>query len=69
MLSNEWDKVKSKDHPRKCWLTQVNSLKKELIPRKNVGNKTKEALDEIEHQEFEVALQHKSKSPVYNGLN
>ena len=27
LLSNEWDKVKCKGHPRKSWLAQVDSLK------------------------------------------
>ena len=30
LLSNECNKVNSKGHPPKCWLTHVNSLKKEL---------------------------------------
>ena len=30
LLANEWDKVKSKGRPRKCWLAHVNSLRKEL---------------------------------------
>ena len=30
LLASEWDKVKSKGRPRKCWLAHVNSLRKEL---------------------------------------
>ena len=39
LLSNEWNKVKGKRIPRKCWLARVNSLKKELN-RQNLGDKT-----------------------------
>ena len=30
LLTNEWDKVKCKGHPRRSWLAQVEFLKKEL---------------------------------------
>ena len=30
LLTNEWDKVKCKAHPRRSWLAQVELLKKEL---------------------------------------
>ena len=30
LLSNEWDKVKSKGYPQKCWLAHVDYLKEEL---------------------------------------
>ena len=56
--------------PQKCWLAHVNSLKKEL----NLQDKIleikliKEALDKRECEEFEMALQHKSKLHVYKEL-
>ena len=58
LLSNEWDKVKSKGHLRKCWLAQVNSLTKEL----NLQDKAlevklvKEVLAKRKCDEFETAL-------------
>ena len=54
----------------KCWLANVNSLTKEL----NLQDKIlrikliKEALDEHECEEFEMAIQHKFKSHVYMEL-
>ena len=51
--------VKSNGHPRKCWIAQVNSLKKEL----NFQDKAlkvklvKEALAKWEREKFEMALQ------------
>ena len=43
LLANEWDKVKSKGRPRKCWLAHVNSLRKELdLQEQNFGEKTNE---------------------------
>ena len=50
LLSNEWNKVKSKRCPQKCWLAYINFLKKEL----NLKDKVleikliKEALDKRE---------------------
>ena len=70
LLSNEWNKVKSRGRPRKCWLSHVNSLKKEL----NLQDKVleikliKEALDKRECEKFEMALQHKLKLRVYKEL-
>ena len=29
-LSNDWDKVKYKGHPKRSWLAQVDSLRKQL---------------------------------------
>ena len=66
LLSNEWNKVKSKGRPRICWLAHVNSLKKGL----NLEDKIleirliKEALDNREWEDFEMALRHKSKLGV-----
>ena len=57
LLSNEWNKVKSKGCPQKCWLAYVNSLKKEL----NLQDKVlelkliEEALDKKACEEFEMA--------------
>ena len=68
MLANEWDKVKSKGRPRKCWLAHVNSLRKELnLQDKILDIKLiKEAIDKRECEEFQMDLQHKSKLRVYN---
>ena len=70
LLANEWDKVKSKGRPRKCWLTRVNFLRKELdLQDKMLGRKLiKEALDRRECEELEMALRHKSRLPVYKEL-
>ena len=48
LLANEWDKVKSKGRPRKCWLARVNSLRKELDLQDKILEKKliKEALTE-----------------------
>ena len=70
LLSNEWNKVKNKGCPRKCWLAHVDSLRKEL----NLQDKIleikliKEALNKRECEELEMALQHKSKLHVYKEL-
>ena len=66
-MSNEWDKVKCKGHPRKTWLAQVDSLKRELdLQDKALNIKImKEALAKRECEEFEMCLQHKSKLQVY----
>ena len=62
--------MKSKGHPRKCWLAHVNFLNKKL----NFQDKIleikliEEALDKRECEEFEMALQHKSKLCVYKKL-
>ena len=70
LLSNEWNKVKGKGHPKKCWLAHVNCLKKELILQDKVlkTKLIKEALDKRECEKFEMALQHKSKLRVYKEL-
>ena len=70
LLANEWDKVKSKGHPRKCWLSHVICLRKEL----NLQDKIleiklhKEVLAKRGSEEFEMALCHKSKLCVYKEL-
>ena len=70
LLANDWDKVKSKSCPRKCWLAHANSLRKEL----NLQDKIlevkliKQALARRECEEFEMALRHKSKLRVYKEL-
>ena len=70
LLSNEWNKVKSRGRPRKCWLSHINSLKKELNLQDDVLEikLMREALDKRECEEFEMALQHKSKLRVYKEL-
>ena len=70
LLSNEWDKAKTKGRPKKCWLAQVQSLRKELnLPDKALEVKQiKEALYKRECEEFEIALQHKSKLRLYREL-
>ena len=70
LLANEWNKVKSKGCPRKCWLAHVNSLKRELTLQQKVLELKliKEALDKRDCEEFVMALQHKSKLRVYNQL-
>ena len=42
LLPNEWNKVKSKRCPQKCWLAHVNYLKKELNlqDKLSLGNKS-----------------------------
>ena len=69
-VANEWDKVKGKGRPRKCWLAHVNSLRKELdLQGKILKRKLiKDALDRREVEEFEMALGHKSKLRVYKEL-
>ena len=56
LLSNEWNKVKSKGRHQKCWPAHVNSLKKELnLQDKALKSKLiKEALDKTELEEFEM---------------
>ena len=62
--------LKSKGHPRKCWLAIVNTLRKEL----NLQDKIleikliKEALERKECEELEMDLGHKSKLHVYKEL-
>ena len=56
LLLNEWDKVKCKGCPRKSWLAQVDSLKKELDLKVLDIKLFKKALDEGECEEFEIAL-------------
>ena len=70
LLSNEWNKVKSKGRLRKCWLVHVNSLKEELNLHDEVleSKIIKRALDKREFEELEMALQHKSKLRVYKEL-
>ena len=70
LLSNEWNKVKSKGLPQKCWLTNVNSLKKELNFQDEVLELKliKETLDTKECEEIEEALQHKLKLHFYKEL-
>ena len=70
LLANEWDKVKSKGRPRKCWLAHVNPLRKELDLQDKILERKliKEALDRRECEEFEMALRHKSKLRVYKEL-
>ena len=62
LLSNEWDKVKCKRSLRKSWLSQVDMFKKIGSPRPSLGHKTNQnGLDKQEYEEFEMALQDKSK--------
>ena len=62
--------MKSKGRPRKCWLAHVNSLRKgSNLQVKILEIKlTKQALDKIECEEFEIALQPKSKLRIYKEL-
>ena len=63
LLSNEWDNVKRKGHPKKI-LACPDGFFKERIgsPRESRGYKTSQkALDKSECEDFEMALQHKSK--------
>ena len=53
LLANEWDKVKSKGHPRKCWLAHVNHFEyKNWIFRSKILKRklNKEALDRRESE-------------------
>ena len=58
LLTNEWDKIKCKDHPRRSWLAQVDFLKKELGLQDQV----------LDIKLVKKALQHKSKLRVYREL-
>ena len=70
LLANEWDTVKTRGRPRKCWVARVNSLKKELNLQDKILElkQVKEALVKRECEKFEMALQHKSKLRVYKEL-
>ena len=70
VLSDEWNKVKSKGCHWKCWFAHVHALKKELsLLNKVLKLKLiKEALDKKESEEFEKALQHKSKLRVFKEM-
>ena len=70
LLSNKWNNKKCKGCPRKSWIAQGDSLRKELNLQDKVlsVNQIKRALDQRECEEFEVALQHKSKLHVYREL-
>ena len=70
LLTNECDKVKCKGCPRKSWLSQVEFLKKEVgLQDQDLDIKLiKKALDKRVCEEFEMALQHKSKLRVYREL-
>ena len=62
--------MKSEGCPRKCWLAQVHSLKKELFVQ-DEGLETKinkGGIDKRECEEIEIALQHKAKLYAYRGL-
>ena len=63
LLSNKWNNKKCKGRPRKSWIPPVNSLKKEVDLQDKVLSvkQIKNGLDQRECEEFEVALQHKSK--------
>ena len=61
LLSNESDKVKSKGH-----LQFFGERMKS--PQQILGDQIKEALGKRECEEFEIALQHKSKLRVYKEL-
>ena len=67
---NRWDSVKCRDRRRKSWLAQVDSLVKHLdLQDKELTVKIiREAIDKRECRQFETALQHKSKLPVYREL-
>ena len=58
VLSNKWDNVKYKGHPRKSWVAWVGALKKELdIQDKVLDVKlVKKALDKRECEEFDRVL-------------
>ena len=62
--------MKCKGRPRKSWVAQVESLKEELDIQDEalIVKVMRKALDRREHEEFEVALQQKSKSLVYRQL-
>ena len=62
LLSNEWGKVKSKGHLKNVGL--LLNLQDKILEIKQI----KEALNKKEFEKLEMALQHKSKLCVYNGL-
>ena len=70
LLSNEWEIVRCKGRPRKSWLAKLDVLKKELdLQDKVLDIKViKEALAKRECEQFEMALQHKSKLRIYKEL-
>ena len=67
LFTNEWDKVKSSGCPRNWQPAQVNSLKRELnLQDKMMEIKLiREFVDKRRCEEFEMALQHKSKLRAY----
>ena len=62
--------VRSKGRPKKCWLVQVNSLKKEFNLQDKVLDVQlfKKALDKREREEYEIALKHKSTFRIHRWL-
>ena len=56
--------------PRKSWITQVDSSIKELELQDKVLNvkSIREAIDRMECEEIEVALEHKCKMSLYREL-
>ena len=62
--------MKCRGHPRKSWVVQVDSLKKELDLQDEALNVKliRKALNRRECEEFEVALQHKFKLCLYREL-
>ena len=68
LLPNEWNKVKCKGHHRKSWLAQVKFLKKKFRLQEQVLDIKlikKPLIKESACEEFEMALQQKSKERVY----
>ena len=67
LLSSKWDNMKCKGRLRKSWGVQVDSLMKESdLPDKVFKVKIiNKSLDKSECEEFEIALQHKSKLHIY----
>ena len=59
LLTNRWDSVKCKGHPRKSWLTQVDSLMKDLdLQDKDLAVKLiRDAINKSECGQFETSLQ------------
>ena len=60
--------MKSKGHPRKCWLVRVYFLKKELNLHDKILDMKLIKDPLIKCEEFEMALQHKSKLHVCKEL-
>ena len=74
LSSNEWDEVKGKSHPRKCWFVQREVLQIKLIKGAldlcNLcsGKNIIEKKFKKEYYKLVISLQHRSKFCAYKEL-